>query len=147
MVKYLKQMKKIISILLLLSQTSLLFADTLIFKSGQKIEGKLISISEEHELDPKTGTTSEVTFNVYKFSINMIPNEMIVGKVNESIYLFDQQSVDVIIDDQGKILFPKDDKGPSTDMQFLMLLGGLGGLFLLFMAVKAFLGVFSIGIG
>ena len=68
----------------------------------------------------------------------MIPNEMIVGKVNESIYLFDQQSVDVIIDDQGKILFPKDDKGPSTDMQFLMLIGGLGGLFLLFMAVKAF---------
>ena len=140
-------MKKIISIFLLLSHTSLLFADTLTFKSGLKIEGKLVSISEEHELDPKTGTTSEVTFNVYKFSINMIPNEMIVGKVNESIYLFDQQSVDVIIDDQGKILFPKDDKGPSTDMQFLMLIGGLGGLFLLFMAVKAFLGVFSIGIG
>ena len=131
-------MKKIISIFLLLSHTSLLFADTLTFKSGLKIEGKLVSISEEHELDPNTGTTSEVTFNVYKFSINMIPNEMIVGKVNESIYLFDQQSVDVIIDDQGKILFPKDDKGPSTDMQFLMLIGGLGGLFLLFMAVKAF---------
>ena len=140
-------MKKIISIFLLLSHTSLLFADTLTFKSGLKIKGKLVSISEEHELDPKTGTTSEVTFNVYKFSINMIPNEMIVGKVNESIYLFDQQSVDVIIDDKGKILFPKDDKGPSTDMQFLMLIGGLGGLFLLFMAVKAFLGVFSIGIG
>ena len=140
-------MKKIISIFLLLSHTSLLFADTLTFKSGLKIEGKLVSISEEHELDPKTGTTSEVTFNVYKFSINMIPNEMIVGKVNESIYLFDQQSVDVIIDDQGKILFPKDDKGPSTDMQFLMLLGGLGCFFLIFMAVKAFLGVFSIGIG
>ena len=131
-------MKKIISIFLLLSHTSLLFADTLTFKSGLKIEGKLVSISEEHELDPKTGTTSEVTFNVYKFSINMIPNEMIVGKVNESIYLFDQQSVDVIIDDQGKILFPKDDKGPSTDMQFLMLLSGLGCFFLIFMAVKAF---------
>ena len=108
-------MKKIISIFLLLSHTSLLFADTLIFKSGQKIEGKLISISEEHELDPKTGTTSEITFNVYKFSINMIPNEMIVGKVNESIYLFDQQSVDVIIDDKGKILFPKYDKWLSSE--------------------------------
>jgi|TARA_B110000263_G_scaffold231219_1_gene226346 hypothetical protein len=53
-------MKKIISILLLLSQTSLLFANTLIFKSGQKIKGKLVSISEEHELDPNTGITSEV---------------------------------------------------------------------------------------
>jgi hypothetical protein len=60
-------MKKIISILLLLSQTSLLFAITLVFKSGQKIEGKRVSISEEHELDPNTGITSAVTFNVYKF--------------------------------------------------------------------------------
>ena len=65
-------MKKYISVLLLLSHTSLLFADTLTFNSGQKIEGKLISISEEHELDPNTGTTSEVTFKVDKFSINTI---------------------------------------------------------------------------
>ena len=140
-------MKKIISIFLLLSHTSLIFADTLTFKSGLKIEGKLVSISEEHELDPKTGTTSEVTFNVYKFSINMIPNEMIVGKVNESIYLFDQQSVDVIIDDKGKILFPKDDKGLSTGLQVGMLLVGLGGFFAVFMVVKAFFGGIGIGIG
>ena len=130
-------MKKIISILLLLSHTSLLFADTLTFKSGQKIEGKLISISEEHELDPNTGTTSEVTFNVDKFSINTIPKEMIVGKINESIFIFDQQSVDVIIDDKGKILFPKDDNGLSTELQVGMLLGGLGCIFAVFMVVKA----------
>ena len=128
---------KYLSLILILAQTSVLFADTLIFKSGQKIEGKLVSISEEHELDPKTGTTSEVTFNVYKFSINMIPNEMIVGKVNESIYLFDQQSVDVIIDDKGKILFPKDDNGLSTELQVGMLLGGFGCIFAVFMVVKA----------
>ena len=140
-------MKKIISIFLLLSHTSLLFADTLTFKSGLKIEGKLVSISEEHEIDPNTGTTSEVTFKVDKFSINMIPNEMIVGKVNESIYLFDQQSVDVIIDDKGKILFPKDDKGLSTELQVGMLLGGLGAVFIFLWLFKAFLGVFSIGIG
>jgi hypothetical protein len=138
---------KYLSLILILAQTSVLFADTLIFKSGQKIEGKLVSISEEHELDPNTGTTSEVTFNVYKFSINMIPNEMIVGKVNESIYLFDQQSVDVIIDDKGKILFPKDDKGLSTELQVGMLLGGLGAVFIFLWLFKAFLGVFSIGIG
>ena len=138
---------KYLSLILILAQTSVLFADTLIFKSGQKIEGKLVSISEEHELDPNTGTTSEVTFNVYKFSINMIPNEMIVGKVNESIYLFDQQSVDVIIDDKGKILFPKDDKGLSTGLQVGMLLVGLGAVFIFLWLFKAFLGVFSIGIG
>ena len=124
-------MKKIISILLLLSQTSLLFADTLIFKSGQKIEGKLISISEEHELDPNTGTTSEVTFNVDKFSINTIPKEMIVGKINESIFIFDQQSIYKITGDYGNILLirpfkygsdgefieiPKSDKGEHDEL-------------------------------
>ena len=133
-------MKKIISIFLLLSHTSLLFADTLTFKSGLKIEGKLVSISEEHELDPKTGTTSEVTFNVYKFSINMIPNEMIVGKVNESIYLFDQQSVDVIIDDKGKILFPKYDKWLSSEAKIGMLLGGLGCFFIILTNVISIIG-------
>ena len=101
-------MKKIISILLLVSHTSLLFADTLTFKSGQKIEGELIKVSEEHELDPNTGTTSEVTFKVDKFSINMIPNEMIVGKLNENIFLFDQKSIYKIIDNQGNILFSSD---------------------------------------
>ena len=133
---------KYLSLILILAQTSVLFADTLIFKSGLKIEGKLVSISEEHELDPKTGTTSEVTFNVYKFSINMIPNEMIVGKVNESIYLFDQQSVDVIIDDKGKILFPKDDNGLSAELQVGMLLGGFGCIFAVFMVVKALISDF-----
>jgi len=133
-------MKKIISILLLLSHTSLLFADTLILKSGQKIEGKLISISEEHELDPNTGTTSEITFNIYNYSIKMIPNEMIVGKVNESIYLFDQQSVDVIIDDQGKILFPKYDKWLSSEAKIGMLLGGLGCFFIILTNVISIIG-------
>jgi len=141
---------KYLSLILILAQTSVLFADTLIFKSGQKIEGKLVSISEEHELDPNTGTTSEVTFNVYNYSIKMIPNKMIVGKVvgkvNESIFLFDQQSVDVIIDDHGKKLFPKDDKGLSTGLQVGMLLVGLGGFFAIFLALKAS-SVFGIGIG
>jgi hypothetical protein len=124
-------MKKIISIFLLLSHTSLLFADTLTFKSGLKIEGKLVSISEEHELDPNTGTTSEVTFNVYKFSINMIPNDLIVGKLNVNTFLFDPISVYKIIDDQGKILLirpfkygsdgefieiPKSDKGEHDEL-------------------------------
>ena len=128
----------------MLSHTSLLFADTLIFKSGQKIEGKLVSISEEHELDPNTGTTSEVTFNVYKFSINMIPNEMIVGKVNESIFLFDQRSVYKIIDEKGKNIFPKDDNGLSTELQVGMLLGGLGCIFAVFMVVKALVSDFKL---
>ena len=124
-------MKKITSILLLVSHTSLLFADTLTFKSGQKIEGELIKVSEEHELDPNTGTTSEVTFKVDKFSINMVPKEMIVGKLNENIFLFDQKSIYKITNDYGQILLirpfkygsdgefieiPKSDKGEHDEL-------------------------------
>ena len=114
-------MKKIISIFLLLSHTSLLFADTLIFKSGQKIDGELVSISEEHELDPKTGTTSEITFKVDKFSIKMIPNDLIVGKLNVNTFLFDPISVYKIIDDQGNILLIRPFKYGS-DGEFIEIL-------------------------
>ncbi len=119
-------MKKIISILLLVSHTSLLFADTLTFKSGQKIEGELIKVSEEHELDPNTGTTSEVTFKVDKFSISMIPKEMIVGKLNENIFLFDQKSIYKIIDNKGNILFSSDKSLITSDEATLITLSKTG---------------------
>ena len=117
--------------MLLLSQTSLLLADTLTFKNGLKIEGKVVKISEEHKLDPNTGTTSEVTFKVDKFSINMVPKEMIVGKLNENIFLFDQKSIYKITNDYGQILLirpfkygsdgefieiPKSDKGEHDEL-------------------------------
>jgi hypothetical protein len=118
-----------------------LFADTLTFNNGQKINGKLISISEEHELNPKTGLHfREVIFKVDKFSINTIPKEMIVGKINESIFIFDQQSVDVIIDDKGKILFPKYDKWLSSEAKIGMLLGGLGCFFIILTNVISIIG-------
>ena len=114
-------MKKIISVFLLLSHTSLLFADTLTFKSGQKIEGKLISISEEHEVDPNTGSTSEVTFKVDKFSIKMVPKDLIIGKLNENTFLFDPTSVYKIIDDQGNVLLIRPFKYGS-DGEFIEIL-------------------------
>jgi len=132
---------KYLSLILILAQTSVLFADTLTFNNGQKINGKLISISEEHELDPKTGLHfREVIFKVDKFSINTIPKEMIVGKINESIFIFDQQSVDVIIDDKGKILFPKYDKWLSSEAKIGMLLGGLGCFFIILTNVISIIG-------
>jgi hypothetical protein len=113
----------------------------LTFNNGQKINGKLISISEEHELNPKTGLHfREVIFKVDKFSINTIPKEMIVGKINESIFIFDQQSVDVIIDDKGKILFPKYDKWLSSEAKIGMLLGGLGCFFIILTNVISIIG-------
>ena len=96
---------KYLSLLLILAQTSVLFADTLTFNNGLKINGKLIGISEEHELDPNTGVTSEVTFKVDEYQLKMISQELIVGKVDESTLMFDKKSIYKITDDKGNILF------------------------------------------
>ena len=96
---------KYLSLILILAQTSVLFADTLTFNNGQKINGKLISISEEHELDPNTGVTSEVTFKVDDYQLKMISQELIVGKVDESTLMFDKKSIYKITDDRGNIIF------------------------------------------
>ena len=96
---------KYLSLLLILAQTSVLFADTITFNNGQKINGKLIRISEEHELDPNTGVTSEVTFKVDEYQLKMISEELIVGKVDNSTLMFDKKSIYKITDDKGNILF------------------------------------------
>ena len=96
---------KYLSLILIIAQTSVLFADTLTFNNGQKINGKLISISEEHELDPKTGVTSEVTFKVDKYQLKMISEELIVGKVDNSTLMFDKKSIYKITDDKGNVIF------------------------------------------
>jgi hypothetical protein len=101
---------KYLSLLLILAQTSVLFADTLTFNNGQKINGKLISISEEHELDPNTGVTSEVTFKVDEYQLKTISKELIVGKVDESTLMFDKKSIYKITDDKGNILFTHNKK-------------------------------------
>ena len=113
---------KYLSLLLILAQTSVLFADTLTFNNGQKINGKLISISEEHELDPNTGVTSEVTFKVDAYQLKMISEELIVGKVDNSTLMFDKKSIYKITDDRGNILFTNnkklmDSKGLATKVQ------------------------------
>ena len=96
---------KHLSLILILAQTSVLFADTLTFNNGQKINGKLISISEEHELDPNTGVTSEVTFKVDEYQLKMISEELIVGKVDNSTLMFDKKSIYKITDDRGNVIF------------------------------------------
>jgi len=53
-------MKKIISILLILTQTSILFADTLTFNNGVTIEGKLVKYDEDY-LIFKVGLQSRVS--------------------------------------------------------------------------------------
>ena len=101
---------KYLSLILILAQSSVLFADTLTFNNGQKINGKLISISEEHELNPNTGVTSEVTFKVDEYQLKMISEELIVGKVDNSTLMFDKKSIYKITDDRGNILFTNNKK-------------------------------------
>jgi hypothetical protein len=99
-----------------------LFADTLTFNNGQKINGKLISISEEHELDPNTGVTSEVTFKVDDYQLKMISEELIVGKVDNSTLMFDKKSIYKITDDRGTLLFTHNKKlMDSKDFDFIEL--------------------------
>ena len=61
-------MKKIISILLILTQTSILFADTLTFNNGVTIEGKLVKYDEDY-----------LIFKVDEESMKDIPNEFVIG--------------------------------------------------------------------
>ena len=113
---------KYLSLILILAQTSVLFADTLTFNNGQKINGKLISISEEHELDPNTGVTSEVTFKVDEYQLKMISEELIVGKVDKSTLMFDKKSIYKITDDRGTLLFTHNKKlMDSKDFDFIEL--------------------------
>ena len=113
---------KYLSLILILAQTSVLFADTLTFNNGQKINGKLISISEEHELDPNTGVTSEVTFKVDDYQLKMISEELIVGKVDNSTLMFDKKSIYKITDDRGTLLFTHNKKlMDSKDFDFIEL--------------------------
>ena len=113
---------KHLSLLLILAQTSVLFADTITFNNGQKINGKLISISEEHELDPNTGVTSEVTFKVDAYQLKTISEELIVGKVDNSTLMFDKKSIYKITDDKGNLLFTHNKKlMDSKDFDFIEL--------------------------
>ena len=143
---------KYLSLLLILAQTSVLFADTITFNNGQKINGKLISISEEHELDPNTGVTSEVTFKVDDYQLKMISQELIVGKMDESTLMFDKKSIYKITDDKGNLLFTnnknlmdrkdiiKRQKTLSPSEKFLQsLVLSIGGCLIVFMFLSLYL--------
>ena len=143
---------KYLSLILILAQTSVLFADTLTFNNGLKINGKLISISEEHELDPNTGVTSEVTFKVDDYQLKMISEELIVGKLNESTLMFDKKSIYKITDDKGNLLFTnnknlmdrkdiiKRQKALSPSEKFLQsLVLSIGGCLIVFMFLSLYL--------
>ena len=60
--------RKLLSILLILTQTSILFADTLTFNNGVTIEGKLVKYDEDY-----------LIFKVDEESMKDIPNEAVIN--------------------------------------------------------------------
>ena len=64
--------RKLLSILLILTQFSILSADTLIFNNGVTIEGKLVKYDEDR-----------LIFKVDEESMNDIPNEAVIFIISD----------------------------------------------------------------
>jgi hypothetical protein len=88
-----KEMKKIISILLILTQTSILFADTLTFKNGVTIQGKLVRYNKDR-----------LTFKVDEDSMRNIPQEAVITIVNDNTIQFHNKYVKNVKDENNNII-------------------------------------------
>ena len=75
-------MKKIISILLILTQTSILFADTLTFNSGVTIEGKLVQYDDDR-----------LIFKVDEESMKDLPQETVIVFINDNTVVINNKYV------------------------------------------------------
>ena len=126
-------MKKIISILLILTQTSILFADTLTFNNGVTIEGKLVKYDEDY-----------LIFKVDEESMKDIPNEAVIyikGVIlDENQVVFNNKFVKNVTGISGQevpTIIPAEEKRNKTN-NFILMLGCVGvasavGTYLMFL--------------
>ena len=107
-------MKKIISILLILIQTSILFADTLTFNNGVTIEGKLVKYDEDY-----------LIFKVDEESMKDIPNEAIIyikGVIlDENQVVFNNKFVKNVTENNIIVANPAEERRNKTIKTILML--------------------------
>ena len=107
-------MKKIISILLILTQTSILFADTLTFNNGVTIEGKLVKYDEDY-----------LIFKVDEESMKDIPNEAIIyikGVIlDENQVVFNNKFVKNVTENNIIVANPAEERRNKTIKTILML--------------------------
>jgi hypothetical protein len=110
-------MKKIISILLILTQTSILFADTLTFNNGVTIEGKLVKYDEDY-----------LIFKVDEESMKDIPNEAVIYIkgviVDENQVVFNNKFVKNVTGFSGQevpTINPAEERRNKTIKTILML--------------------------
>ena len=107
-------MKKIISILLILTQTSILFADTLTFNNGVTIEGKLVKYDEDY-----------LIFKVDEESMKDIPNEAVINIggviVDENQVVFNNKFVKNVTENNIIVANPAEERRNKTIKTILML--------------------------
>ncbi len=112
-------MKKIISILLILTQTSILFADTLTFNNGVTIEGKLVKYDEDY-----------LIFKVDEESMKDIPNEAVIyikgGIVDENQVVFNNKFVKNVTENNIIVANPAEERRNKTIKIINLVCVGVG---------------------
>ncbi len=96
------EMKRYLSIILIIAHTSVIFADTLTFKSGEKIEGKLVKLIKNYENDAN-GT--QIVFQVEKFSMWNVQQDAVIENIDDNTFVFNEDYIYKIINDKGAILY------------------------------------------
>ena len=92
--------RKLLSILLILTQFSILSADTLTFNNGVTIEGKLVKYDEDR-----------LIFKVDEESMNDIPNEAVVFiNVNDNQVVFDNNFVKNVTENNIIVANPAEER-------------------------------------
>ena len=112
-------MKKIISILLILTQTSILFADTLTFNNGVAIEGKLVKYDEDY-----------LIFKVDEESMKDIPNEAVINIggviVDENQVVFNNKFVKNVTENNIIVANPAEKRRNKTIKIINLVCVGVG---------------------
>jgi len=112
-------MKKIISILLILTQTSILFADTLTFNNGVAIEGKLVKYDEDY-----------LIFKVDEESMKDIPNEAVIYIkgviVDENQVVFNNKFVKNVTENNIIVANPAEERRNKTIKIINLVCVGVG---------------------
>ena len=112
-------MKKIISISLILTQTSILFADTLTFNNGVTIEGKLVKYDEDY-----------LIFKVDEESMKDIPNEAVIYIkgviVDENQVVFNNKFVKNVTENNIIVANPAEERRNKTIKIINLVCVGVG---------------------
>jgi len=86
-------MKRLISLFLIFAYTTILFADTLTFKNGVTIQGKLVRYNKD-----------QLTFKVDEDSMRNIPQEAVITIVNDNTIQFHNKYVKNVKDENNNII-------------------------------------------